>query len=85
MKDGRSVSAAEDDMSDVYPLQLRLSVLQDSSSLGVKIMKKVIFIFLVSDVLIFVMVYGTMNHNDCCSSFISSYGRLMCIVTDGST
>ncbi|KAI5667081.1 hypothetical protein M9H77_16934 [Catharanthus roseus] len=40
MKDGRSVSAAEDDMSDVYPLQLRLSVLQDSSSLGVKIMKK---------------------------------------------
>lgn len=39
-KDGRNISAAEEDMSDVYPLQLRLSVLRETGSLGVKIMKK---------------------------------------------
>ncbi|CAN1171125.1 Ubiquitin carboxyl-terminal hydrolase 8, partial [Linum perenne] len=32
--------AAEDDMSDVYPLQLRLSLQQETNSLGVKISKK---------------------------------------------
>ncbi|GFZ17710.1 ubiquitin-specific protease 8 [Actinidia rufa] len=40
MKNGRSFSAAEDDMADVYPLQLRLSVLRETNSLGVKISKK---------------------------------------------
>ncbi|XP_015873161.1 ubiquitin carboxyl-terminal hydrolase 8 [Ziziphus jujuba] len=40
MKNGRSFSAAEDDMADVYPLQLRLSVLRETNSLGVRISKK---------------------------------------------
>ncbi|KAK9279644.1 hypothetical protein L1049_013323 [Liquidambar formosana] len=40
MKDGRSFSAAEDEMADVYPLQLRLSVLREMNSLGVKISKR---------------------------------------------
>ncbi|XP_052208779.1 ubiquitin carboxyl-terminal hydrolase 8 isoform X2 [Diospyros lotus] len=40
MKNGRSFSAAEDDMADVYPLQLRLSVLREANSLGVRISKK---------------------------------------------
>lgn len=44
MKEGRSFSAAEDDMADVYPLQLRLSVLRETNSqtnsLGVRISKK---------------------------------------------
>ncbi|CAK9184656.1 unnamed protein product [Ilex paraguariensis] len=40
MKDGRSFSAAEDDMADVYPLKLRLSVLRETNSLGVRINKK---------------------------------------------
>lgn len=37
----RSFSAVEEDMSDVYPLQLRLSVMWDSNVLAVKISKKV--------------------------------------------
>ncbi|KAL8501040.1 hypothetical protein ACS0TY_020567 [Phlomoides rotata] len=36
----KSFSAVEEDMSDVYPLQLRLSVLLDSNVLAVKISKK---------------------------------------------
>lgn len=40
-KEGKVFSAIEDDMSDVYPLQLRLSVLRDTSALAVKISKKV--------------------------------------------
>lgn len=40
MKDNKSFSAAEDDMADVYPLQLRLSVLRETNSLGVKISKR---------------------------------------------
>ncbi|EOY33223.1 hypothetical protein QUC31_019057 [Theobroma cacao] len=39
-KGGKSFSAAEDDMADVYPLQLRLSVPRETNSLGVKISKK---------------------------------------------
>ncbi|KAL5830724.1 hypothetical protein ACOSQ3_016142 [Xanthoceras sorbifolium] len=39
-KNGKSFLAAEDDMADVYPLQLRLSVLREMNSLGVKISKK---------------------------------------------
>ncbi|KAK6926494.1 Peptidase C19, ubiquitin carboxyl-terminal hydrolase [Dillenia turbinata] len=39
-KDGKSFLAAEDDMSDVYPLQLRLSVVRETNTLGVKISKK---------------------------------------------
>ncbi|KAA8550136.1 hypothetical protein F0562_001848 [Nyssa sinensis] len=39
-KDARSFSAAEDDMADVYPLQLRLSILRETNSLGVKVSKK---------------------------------------------
>ncbi|KAI3775974.1 hypothetical protein L1987_45734 [Smallanthus sonchifolius] len=39
VKDGKS-SSAEDDMADVYPLQLKLSVLQESNTLGVRISKK---------------------------------------------
>ncbi|KAK9078083.1 hypothetical protein SSX86_002140 [Deinandra increscens subsp. villosa] len=39
VKDGKS-SAAEDDMTDVYPLQLKLSILQESNTLGVRISKK---------------------------------------------
>ncbi|EEF46545.1 Ubiquitin carboxyl-terminal hydrolase, putative [Ricinus communis] len=39
-KSSKTFSAAEDDMSDVYPLQLRLSVLREVNSLGVKISKK---------------------------------------------
>ena len=41
MKDGRTFSAVEDDMADVYPLLLRLSVLRETNSLGVKVTKKV--------------------------------------------
>lgn len=41
VKDGRSFSAAEDDMTDVYPLQLRLSVSRETNSMGVKVTKKV--------------------------------------------
>ncbi|XVF05041.1 hypothetical protein REPUB_Repub05bG0137000 [Reevesia pubescens] len=37
---GKSFSAAEDDMADVYPLQLRLSIPRETNSLGVKISKK---------------------------------------------
>lgn len=40
VKDGKKFLAAEDDMSDVYPLQLRLNVSRENSSLGVKISKK---------------------------------------------
>ncbi|XP_021892633.1 ubiquitin carboxyl-terminal hydrolase 8 isoform X1 [Carica papaya] len=40
VKGGKSFSAAEDDMADVYPLQLRLSVQRETNSLGVKISKK---------------------------------------------
>ncbi|KAL7226268.1 hypothetical protein ACSBR1_021398 [Camellia fascicularis] len=40
MKNGRSFSAAEDDMADVYPLQLRRFVLRETNSVGVKISKK---------------------------------------------
>ncbi|KAJ8749980.1 hypothetical protein K2173_013895 [Erythroxylum novogranatense] len=39
-KGGKNFSASEDDISDVYPLQLRLSVLREVNSLGVKISKK---------------------------------------------
>ncbi|GLT44349.1 hypothetical protein SLA2020_182540 [Shorea laevis] len=39
-KSGKSFSAAEDDMGDVYPLQLRLSVLRETNSLAIKISKK---------------------------------------------
>ncbi|KAF2300826.1 hypothetical protein GH714_016566 [Hevea brasiliensis] len=39
-KCGKTISAAGDDMSDVYPLQLRLSVQREVNSLGVKISKK---------------------------------------------
>lgn len=41
MKDGKCFSAAEDDMTDVYPLQLRLSAPRETNSLGVRITKKV--------------------------------------------
>ncbi|PIA54251.1 hypothetical protein AQUCO_00900653v1 [Aquilegia coerulea] len=40
-KDAGSVSIVEEDMSDVYPLQIRLSVMREASSLTVKISKKV--------------------------------------------
>lgn len=40
-REGKSFSAAEDDMADVYPLQLRLLVLHESNSLGIRISKKV--------------------------------------------
>ncbi|KAI4322496.1 hypothetical protein L6164_022186 [Bauhinia variegata] len=40
MKDGKGFSATEDDMADVYPLQLRLSVQRELNSLGVRISKK---------------------------------------------
>ncbi|CAL5357245.1 unnamed protein product [Camellia sinensis] len=40
MKNGRSFSAAEDDMADVYPLQLRRFVLRETNLVGVKISKK---------------------------------------------
>ncbi|XP_031258589.1 ubiquitin carboxyl-terminal hydrolase 8-like [Pistacia vera] len=39
-KNGKSFLAAQDDMADVYPLQLRLSVLRETNLLGVKITKK---------------------------------------------
>ncbi|GLT60957.1 hypothetical protein SLA2020_336950 [Shorea laevis] len=39
-KTGKSFSAAEDDMADVYPLQLRFSVVREMSSLAVKVIKK---------------------------------------------
>ncbi|OVA07193.1 Ubiquitin carboxyl-terminal hydrolases family 2 [Macleaya cordata] len=39
-KDAGSFSVAEDDMADVYPLQLRLSILRETNSLAVKISKK---------------------------------------------
>ncbi|OMP14224.1 Peptidase C19, ubiquitin carboxyl-terminal hydrolase 2 [Corchorus olitorius] len=39
-KGGKSFSAAEDDMADVYPLQLRLSLPRETNSMGVRISKK---------------------------------------------
>ncbi|XP_024035223.1 ubiquitin carboxyl-terminal hydrolase 8 isoform X2 [Citrus clementina] len=39
-KNRKSFLASEDDMADVYPLQLRLSVMRETNSLGVKISKK---------------------------------------------
>ncbi|KAB2065688.1 hypothetical protein ES319_A09G106200v1 [Gossypium barbadense] len=39
-KGGKSFSAAEDDMADVYPLHLRLSIPREMNSLAVKISKK---------------------------------------------
>ncbi|KAI9094255.1 hypothetical protein K1719_021309 [Acacia pycnantha] len=39
-KDGKAFSATEDDMADVYPLQLRLSVQRETNALGVRISKK---------------------------------------------
>ncbi|KAI3412465.1 Ubiquitin carboxyl-terminal hydrolase [Psidium guajava] len=39
-KESRSFSAAEDDMFDVYPLQLKLSVPREANSLAVRISKK---------------------------------------------
>ena len=41
MKRVGSFSAGDVDIADVYPLQLRLSVLREANSLGVKITKKV--------------------------------------------
>ncbi|XP_043701545.1 ubiquitin carboxyl-terminal hydrolase 8-like isoform X3 [Telopea speciosissima] len=40
MKDGRTSLSAVDDIADVYPLQLRLSVIRETNSLAVKISKK---------------------------------------------
>ncbi|KAG2674255.1 hypothetical protein I3760_13G125300 [Carya illinoinensis] len=40
MKNSGSFSAAEDDISDVYPLKLRLSVLRETNSFGIRICKK---------------------------------------------
>ncbi|KAF1885501.1 hypothetical protein Lal_00029390 [Lupinus albus] len=40
MKDEKGLSATADDMSDVYPLQLRLSVQKETNSLGVRISKR---------------------------------------------
>ncbi|CAN4100808.1 unnamed protein product [Withania somnifera] len=39
-KNGKSFLATDEDIADVYPLQLRLSVLRETSSLGVRISKK---------------------------------------------
>ncbi|XP_038683004.1 ubiquitin carboxyl-terminal hydrolase 8-like isoform X2 [Tripterygium wilfordii] len=39
-KGGKCFSVGEDDMADIYPLQLRLSVFHETNSLGVKISKK---------------------------------------------
>nr|POE89444.1 ubiquitin carboxyl-terminal hydrolase 8 [Quercus suber] len=40
MKNGKSFLASKDDIKDVYPLKLRLSVLRETNSLGVRICKK---------------------------------------------
>ncbi|TKY48709.1 Ubiquitin carboxyl-terminal hydrolase 8 [Spatholobus suberectus] len=40
MKDDKGFSATDSDMSDVYPLQLRLSVQRETNSFGVRISKK---------------------------------------------
>ncbi|KAK4607253.1 hypothetical protein RGQ29_001177 [Quercus rubra] len=40
MKNGKSFLASEEDNYDVYPLKLRLSVLRETNSLGVRICKK---------------------------------------------
>ncbi|XP_038706727.1 ubiquitin carboxyl-terminal hydrolase 8 isoform X1 [Tripterygium wilfordii] len=37
---GKCFSVGEDDMGDIYPLQLRLSIFHETNSLGVKISKK---------------------------------------------
>lgn len=39
-KDNKSFSTSDNDMADVYPLQLKLSVSRETNSLGVKISKK---------------------------------------------
>lgn len=41
MRNGGSFSAAKDGMSDVYPLQLRLVVMQEANQLTLRISKKV--------------------------------------------
>lgn len=41
IKDGKGFSSTEDDIADVYPLQLRLSVQKETNSFGVRISKKV--------------------------------------------
>ncbi|XP_068649736.1 ubiquitin carboxyl-terminal hydrolase 8 isoform X2 [Aristolochia californica] len=40
MKSSRNLSVAEDGISDVYPLQLRLSVLRESNQLNIRVSKK---------------------------------------------
>ncbi|XP_068634547.1 ubiquitin carboxyl-terminal hydrolase 8-like isoform X1 [Aristolochia californica] len=44
MKSSRNLSVAEDGISDVYPLQLRLSVLRESNQLNIRISKKLLSI-----------------------------------------
>lgn len=44
-KENRSFSAAEDDISDVYPIQLRLTVMKEANTLAVRICKKVSTVF----------------------------------------
>lgn len=40
-RNGGSFSVAEDNIADVYPLQLRLSIQREANLLGVRISKKV--------------------------------------------
>lgn len=40
-KEDRSFSVVEDDISDVYPIQLRLTVMREANSLAVRVCKKV--------------------------------------------
>ncbi|KAJ8439349.1 hypothetical protein Cgig2_022486 [Carnegiea gigantea] len=49
MKRSTSFSAGDADIADVYPLHLRLSVLREANSLGVKISKKSMWLYLGQD------------------------------------
>lgn len=56
----KSFSASENDMADVYPLQLKLSVSRETNSLGIKISKKVIHLLLICRTFIVFLICETL-------------------------
>lgn len=39
-EESRTLSAAADDISDVYPIQLRLTVMREANNLAIRVCKK---------------------------------------------
>nr|GME10324.1 ubiquitin carboxyl-terminal hydrolase 8 [Ipomoea batatas] len=67
-KNSKSFSTSDDDMTDVYPLQLRLSGLQEGNSLGVRISKKVLLLGMNTGAKLRGCQYDTVQYN-CVKSF----------------